>query len=227
MLAVTEEIGRTLLSAKTSHEAWQSLPTSFLTHTAGQEDLLEQQWRDLRRDDQSMLKFINAVKKQAPRFAQIRKPKTPAEVNRRIYTGLASEREFLILEQPDTMVTMTLDELTSLLMGPEERRAYAARQHQPSPNPPAPLSSILGPPPAEVHFRDGRDRGGRQGKGKGKGGRHGSSGPSSGHGSGGYGGSGYSGNPSFGGSGGQGGGAGWINYSGQVYPGQNCNPPTR
>ncbi|PKI48918.1 hypothetical protein CRG98_030694 [Punica granatum] len=90
MLAVTEEIGVTILSAKTSHKAWRSLETAFLSHTAVQEDLLEQQWRNLRKGS-SMLGFINEVKKKAFNFAQIGKPKTQAEVNRRIYTGLGPE----------------------------------------------------------------------------------------------------------------------------------------
>ncbi|PKI06847.1 hypothetical protein CRG98_049610, partial [Punica granatum] len=58
MLAVTEEIGVTILTARTSQEAWTSLATSFLTQTAAQEDLLDQQWRDLKKGNQPMAKFI-------------------------------------------------------------------------------------------------------------------------------------------------------------------------
>ncbi|PKI75309.1 hypothetical protein CRG98_004349 [Punica granatum] len=61
MLAVTEEIGVTILTAKTSQEAWTSLATSFLTQTAAQEDLLDQQWRDLKKGNQSMAKFIGTI----------------------------------------------------------------------------------------------------------------------------------------------------------------------
>ncbi|PKI54957.1 hypothetical protein CRG98_024629 [Punica granatum] len=125
MLAVTEDINVTILFAKTSHKAWHSLATAFLSQTAAQEDLLEQQWRDLRKGSLSILRFINEVKGKALNFAQIRKPKTPAEINRRIYTGLGPEWEPFILAKSDTMITMSLNELTSLLMGPDERSTYA------------------------------------------------------------------------------------------------------
>ncbi|PKI66392.1 hypothetical protein CRG98_013194 [Punica granatum] len=158
MLAVTEEIGFTILSAKTSHEAWHSLETAFLSQTAAQEDLLEQQWRDLQKGSKPMLEFINDVKKKALSFAQIGKPKTSTEVNREIYTGLGPEWELLILAKSDTMVTICIDELTSLLMGHEERRLYAATREQSQQLTPAPLSGILGPLSAEVHYIDNHGR---------------------------------------------------------------------
>ncbi|PKI45222.1 hypothetical protein CRG98_034400 [Punica granatum] len=128
--AVTEDIGITILSAKTSHEAWHSLETAFLSQTATQEDLLEQQWRDLRKGSLSMLRFINEVKKKALNFAQIEKPKTPIEINRHIYTNLGPEWEPFILAKSDTMITMSIDELTSLLMEHDDRRSYAAIHEQ-------------------------------------------------------------------------------------------------
>ncbi|PKI33187.1 hypothetical protein CRG98_046422, partial [Punica granatum] len=154
MLAVTEEIGVTILSARTSSEAWTSLATAFLTQTAAQEDLLDQQWRDLKKGDQSMAKFINSVKEHALRYAQIGKLKTPAEINRRIYTGLGPDWEPIVLAQSERMLTMTTEELQSLLVGHEERRLYAAAQTMTSPAAPspAPLSGLLGPVPTEVHY---------------------------------------------------------------------------
>ncbi|PKI64053.1 hypothetical protein CRG98_015585 [Punica granatum] len=56
------------------------------------------------------------------------------------------------------MVTMSIDELTSLLMGHEERRSYATTREQSQQLTPAPLSGILGPPPAEVHYTDSHGR---------------------------------------------------------------------
>ncbi|PKI37511.1 hypothetical protein CRG98_042097 [Punica granatum] len=96
---VTEEIGVTLLAAKTSQEAWTSLATSFLIQTAAQEDFLDQQWRDLKKRSRPMSKFIGTVKEQALRYAQIGKPKTPAEINRRIYSGLGPDWEPIVLAQ--------------------------------------------------------------------------------------------------------------------------------
>ncbi|PKI43095.1 hypothetical protein CRG98_036574 [Punica granatum] len=61
------------------------------------------------------------------------------------------------------MVTMSIDELTSLLMGHDERHSYAAMKEQSAS---APLSGILGPPPTEVNFADGRGRNEDRGKGK-------------------------------------------------------------
>ncbi|PKI49607.1 hypothetical protein CRG98_029997 [Punica granatum] len=102
------------------------------------------------------------------------------------------------------MVTMSIDELTSLLMGHEERRSYTTTREQSQQLTPAPLSGILGPPPAEVHYTDSRGRidyrgnnyGGKaKNRGKGKGIGQGSA----------YGGHGLGGNPrspSYGGHGG-------------------------
>ncbi|PKI59143.1 hypothetical protein CRG98_020509 [Punica granatum] len=167
MLAVTEEIGLTILSAKTSSEAWTSLATAFLTQIATQEDLLDQQWRDLKKRDQSMVKFINSVKEHALRYAQIGKPKTYAEINRRIYTGLGSDWEPIILTQSESMLTMTTEELQSLLVGHVERRLYATVQNTmpTAASSPAPLSSLLGPVPVEINYANSKG-----GKGKGKGG---------------------------------------------------------
>ncbi|PKI45750.1 hypothetical protein CRG98_033883 [Punica granatum] len=127
MLAVTEEIGVTILAAKTSQEAWASLATSFLTQTAAQEDLLDQQWRDLKKGN----------------------------INRRIYTGLGPDWEPIVLAQLERMLTMSTDELQSLLVGHEERRLYA---HGPQSNPSAsaPLSGLLGAGPTEVLYTDGQ-----------------------------------------------------------------------
>ncbi|PKI73566.1 hypothetical protein CRG98_006014 [Punica granatum] len=65
ILAVIEEIGVRILSIKTSRETWTSLFTSFLTQTAAQEDLLDQQWQDLKKGDKLMAEFISLVKEQA------------------------------------------------------------------------------------------------------------------------------------------------------------------
>ncbi|PKI61253.1 hypothetical protein CRG98_018352 [Punica granatum] len=118
------------------------------------------------------------------------------------------------------MVTMSIDELTSLLMGHEERRSYAATREQSQQLTPAPLSGILGPPSAEVHYTDSRERidyrgnnyGGKaKNRGKGKGIGQGSA----------YSGHGLGGEPwssSYGGHGGTGG------QGGQGRPLSNPNP---
>ncbi|PKI49979.1 hypothetical protein CRG98_029653 [Punica granatum] len=126
-----------------------------------------------------MAKFIGSVKEQALKYAQIGKPKSLAEINRRIYTGLDPDWEPIMLAQSKRMLTMSADELQSFLVGHEERRLYAATQNLPIPTP-APLSRILGSAP-EIHYTSGRiNRGGcgngggkgndKGGKGKGKGG---------------------------------------------------------
>ncbi|OWM68275.1 hypothetical protein CDL15_Pgr004757 [Punica granatum] len=77
------------------------------------------------------------------------------------------------------MLTMSTDELQSLLVSHEERRLYAATQNSPI-SIPAPLSGIFGSAP-EIHYtsgcinQGGRENGGgkgndKRGKGKGKGG---------------------------------------------------------
>ncbi|PKI40780.1 hypothetical protein CRG98_038791 [Punica granatum] len=144
---VTEEIGVTILSARTSSKAWTSLVAAFLTQTAAQEDLLDQQWRDLKKGDQSMAKFINLVKEHALRYAHIGKPKTFAEINKRVYTGLGPDWEPIVLAQSERMLPMTTEELQSLLVGHEERRLYIAVQNMTSSTAPspAPFSSLLGP----------------------------------------------------------------------------------
>ncbi|XP_031374107.1 uncharacterized protein LOC116188774 [Punica granatum] len=172
MLVVTEEIGVTLLSAKTSHEAWTSLATAFLTQTAAQENLLDQQWRDLKKGDQSMAKFIGAGKEHVLRYSQIGKPKSVAEINRRIYTGLGPDWEPIVLAQSERMIAMSTKELQSLLVGHEERRLYAAVQNAASVTASsAPLSGILGAPPIEVNYVDGRHNQSGRNKGKIKGGK--------------------------------------------------------
>ncbi|PKI45466.1 hypothetical protein CRG98_034121 [Punica granatum] len=167
-----------------------------------------------------MLEFINDVKKKALSFAQIGKPKTPTKVNRRIYTGLGPEWEPLIQAKSDAMVTMSIDELTSLLMGHKERRSYAATSEQSQQLTPAPLSGILGPPPAEVHYIDscgridysGNNYGGKaKNRGKGKGIGQGSA----------YGGHGLGGNPRSSSYGGHGSTRG---QGGQGRPLSNPNP---
>ncbi|PKI71242.1 hypothetical protein CRG98_008417 [Punica granatum] len=114
-----------------------------------------------------MLEFINDVKKKVLDFAQIGKPKTPTEINRRIYIGLGPKWESLILAKSDSMATMSIDELTSLLMGHEKRRSYAATREQSQQLAPALLSEILGPPPAEVHYTVSRGRSDDRGYGYG------------------------------------------------------------
>ncbi|PKI65229.1 hypothetical protein CRG98_014378 [Punica granatum] len=62
-----------------------------------------------------MAKFIDSIKEQALKYAQIGKPKSPAEINRRIYTGLGPDWEPIVLDQSERMLTMYNDELQSLL----------------------------------------------------------------------------------------------------------------
>ncbi|PKI46085.1 hypothetical protein CRG98_033540 [Punica granatum] len=64
-----------------------------------------------------MGKFIGIVKEQALRYAQIGKPKTPIEINHRIYTGLDSDWEPIVVAQSERMLTMSTHELQSLLVG--------------------------------------------------------------------------------------------------------------
>ncbi|KAI4302175.1 hypothetical protein MLD38_037956 [Melastoma candidum] len=158
MLAVTEEIGVTIVTSKTSHEAWTRLGTTFVRQTAAQEDLLDQQWRDLEKEQQSMAVYINSVKQQALQYAQIGKPKSQADINRRIYTGLPIDWEPLILAQAERMLELSIEELESLLVGHEECRLYAA-SHNETLTPgglssEAPLSGILGSAPAAAHLTD-------------------------------------------------------------------------
>ncbi|PKI51773.1 hypothetical protein CRG98_027821 [Punica granatum] len=54
------------------------------------------------------------------------------------------------------METISIDEHTSLLMGHEERRSYAATREQSQQLALAPLSGILGPTPGEVHYTNSR-----------------------------------------------------------------------
>ncbi|PKI31712.1 hypothetical protein CRG98_047922 [Punica granatum] len=161
MLAVTEAIRVTILTAKTSHEAWTSLERAFVNQTATQEDLLDQQWRDLKKGSKLMAAFINSVKEHVLRYAQIGKPKTTTEINRRIYTGLSPEWEPIVLAQSECMLTISTDEFQSLLVGHEEWRLYAATHGAQTVNSAssaaAPLSGILGAPPIEAHNVDGRN----------------------------------------------------------------------
>ncbi|XP_031378254.1 uncharacterized protein LOC116193653 [Punica granatum] len=156
--ASQKKSGVTIRFAKTSHEAWTSLATAFLTQTAAQEDLLDQQWRDLKKGDQSMAKYIGSVKEQALKYAQIGKPKSPAAINRRIYTGLGPDWEPIVLTQSDRMLTMSTDELQSLLVGHEERGLYTAAQNSQIATPSlAPLLGILGSALVEIHYTSGRE----------------------------------------------------------------------
>ncbi|PKI71139.1 hypothetical protein CRG98_008437 [Punica granatum] len=61
------------------------------------------------------------------------------------------------------MITMSIDKLTSLLMGHDERRPMI---HEQSTS--APVSGIFGPPPTKVNYADDRGRNGDPGKGKNK-----------------------------------------------------------
>ncbi|PKI78260.1 hypothetical protein CRG98_001318 [Punica granatum] len=64
-----------------------------------------------------MAKFIGSVKEQALKYAQIGKPKSPTEINRRIYAGLSPDWEPIVLAQSERMLMMSTDELQSLLVG--------------------------------------------------------------------------------------------------------------
>ncbi|PKI49795.1 hypothetical protein CRG98_029844 [Punica granatum] len=116
-----------------------------------------------------MAKFIGSVKEQALKYAQIGKPKSPAEINRRIYTGLGPDWEPIVLAQSEQMLTMSTDKLQSLLIGHEERRLYTVTQNLQTVTPAStPLSGILGSAP-EIHYTSGRDNQGGHGNGGGKG----------------------------------------------------------
>ncbi|OWM78056.1 hypothetical protein CDL15_Pgr018625 [Punica granatum] len=95
MLVITEEIGCTILSAKTLNEAWVSLKTQFIFLIAISREFLEQQWQDLYKGGLSMETYLNAAKCLATQFAQIEKPKTSTQLNRRILTSLRLEWESL------------------------------------------------------------------------------------------------------------------------------------
>ncbi|PKI70177.1 hypothetical protein CRG98_009427 [Punica granatum] len=70
------------------------------------------------------------------------------------------------------MITMSTEELQSLLVGHEERRLYATVQNvAPVTASSAPLSGILGAPSVEVHYVDGRHNQNGHNKGKNKGGK--------------------------------------------------------
>ncbi|PKI71866.1 hypothetical protein CRG98_007725 [Punica granatum] len=126
VMQTTEPFGVTILTAKTSYEAWTSLATLFFNQTTAQEDLLNQQWRDLKKGSQSMPTFINSVKEQALRYSQIGKPKTTTEINQRFYTSLDSEWEPIVFAQSKRMLTISTEELQLLLVGHEEYRFYTA-----------------------------------------------------------------------------------------------------
>ncbi|PKI33288.1 hypothetical protein CRG98_046321, partial [Punica granatum] len=162
----TEEIGMTILVAKTSQEAWTSLATLFLTQTASQEDFLDQRWCDLKKGNQSMVKFIRMVKDLALRYAQVGKP------NCQIYTGLSPYWEPIVLAQLERMLTMSTNELQSLLVSHEERRLYD-QGTQSNASASAPLSCLLGVGPAKVLYKDGRKsgNGGKKNLGKNNGGK--------------------------------------------------------
>ncbi|XP_031396826.1 uncharacterized protein LOC116207851 [Punica granatum] len=126
ILALTEEIGCNIVGLKTSREAWTALETMFLAQTAAQIDFLEQQWRNLRKEGKTVLKYINSVRQLATRFAQIGKPKSSEQINRAIVTGLGLDLEPLVLALSPSLTAMTTNELTNLLLHNESRRLSAS-----------------------------------------------------------------------------------------------------
>ncbi|PKI35328.1 hypothetical protein CRG98_044278 [Punica granatum] len=103
------------------------------------------------------------MKEHAHRYAQIEEPKTLADINRRIYTGLDPDWEPIVLAQSERMLTLTTEELQSLLVGHEERRLYAQGTQMNTSSTRAPLSGLLGARPTEVLYTDER-KGGNGGK---------------------------------------------------------------
>ncbi|PKI60587.1 hypothetical protein CRG98_019063 [Punica granatum] len=80
--------------------------------------------------------------------------------------GLGSDWESILLSQSERMLTMSTDELQSLLVGHEERRLYAqGPQTNPSAN--APLLGFLGAGPTEVLYTN-EWKGGNNDKNSGK-----------------------------------------------------------
>ncbi|PKI50006.1 hypothetical protein CRG98_029593 [Punica granatum] len=125
MLGVTEAIGVTILTAKTSHEAWTSLERAFVNQIVAQEDLLDQQWRDLKKGSKLMAAFINSIKEHALRHEE-----------RHLYVATHGDQ--------------AMQSVSSVG---------------------ASLSRILGAPPTEAHYVDGRNILNGRNKGKGKGGK--------------------------------------------------------
>ena len=126
MLVVTGDVDSNLLDASTSHQAWQTLATLFDSQTAAQEDFPDQQWRDLKKSDSSMIDFVNSVKLLANKFAQIGKPKTAAKINCCFITGLGSDWEplVLVLALSPSLSAVSTNELSALLLNQEARRSY-------------------------------------------------------------------------------------------------------
>lgn len=88
MISLTKEIGNNLIVANTSKEAWITLATLFDSQTTTQEDFLDQQWCDIKKNSTLMLDYLNSVKRLAHQFEQIGKSKICCTTNRAIVTGL-------------------------------------------------------------------------------------------------------------------------------------------
>ncbi|PKI78798.1 hypothetical protein CRG98_000865 [Punica granatum] len=180
MLAVNQDVGANLFGVKTAAQAWTTLSTLFDSQTVAQEDLLDQQWRELNKGDSSMIEYLKNIKQLASRFSLLGKPLTSQQVNRRITSGLGVDWEPLVLALAPNLASMQIEELSALLLNQEARRQFQAASSTQSQAPP--LSGLLdspsAPPSASANIAFGRGRGrGRgsysngknfAGKGKGK-----------------------------------------------------------
>lgn len=71
-----------------------------------------------------MVDFIHSVKRLATSLAQLGKPKTAAQINRCIVTGLGSDWEPLILKLSPSLTAMSTDKLSAILLNNEARRKF-------------------------------------------------------------------------------------------------------
>lgn len=115
-----------------------------------QREFLEQQWRDITKGDRAMTDYLKDVTDLATRFAQAGQPKQPTEVNDRILVGLGEDWEPLILSLAPTIVSMSIDDLSALLLNQDARCAYCRSRIGP------PLSGLTGSLPTVNAVYGGR-----------------------------------------------------------------------
>lgn len=116
LIGVEADVGVQLLGVSPAREAWSKLAVLFDSETVSRFDFLNQQWRELRKANLPMGEYLKEIGQLTMQFALTGHPQSVAEIDHRILSGLSEEWEPLILSLTPTLLTMTTDSLSALLL---------------------------------------------------------------------------------------------------------------